>query len=653
MEAPSSVGIDFRNTGAEPLYIVSGGHGLFGWLHSLRDQRDPELGLVICNPFGYEAICSHRAIRTFAESAAAAGIPTLRFDCAGTGDATELDPLADQIDTWRENSITAIRELQRRTGVKSVCLLGFRLGALIAALAAKECRSSVVGLALISPIISGRRYLRELRTARLAAMLRVDCDQQNGEGEPETASPLPNGSIEAGGFSMSPATIARLSTLDLSTLSEAPQGDILVVDGDSLPVSRKWADSLIKAGGRVTYKVLPGLVQMLMTAPQFAKVPHEMIAATNEWLTSVRRATPGYSGNEAPAAAGAESIGAAETGAMHGQLLSLHDGVTERPVFFGRDGILFGIVTEPPRDEKRKRAVVLVNAGADYHVGANGMYVPFARRWAGQGYVVLRMDLSGIGDSGTRKGRSNEDVFPLAAIDDMRAAIELVQRSYGAADITLVGLCSGAYHALRGAAAGLPVSRILMINPQNYFWKEGMSINDMQVAELIHNPALYRAKAFSLDRWKRLLTGKVDLFYVFKVLQRRFLLHFGAALRELGRRLHIHLPNDLGWDLQRIASRGVQLAFIFARGEPGITLLRIQAGSAIEKMGSQCRIRIIDAGDHVFSRRQHRASLEGMLDEELYARNVCTESVTVARDWHRPQSAASGDKVRAGDTKPA
>ena len=103
---------------------------------------------------------------------------------------------------------------------------------------------------------------------------------------------------------------------------------------------------------------------------------------------------------------------------------SEHTPITERPAFFTSQAVLFGIVTEPPQGEMRRRAVILVNAGADYHIGASGMYVGLARRWARRGYVVLRMDLAGLGDSGTRPGQLDNVVFPVAAVDDIRAAIE-------------------------------------------------------------------------------------------------------------------------------------------------------------------------------------------------------------------------------------
>src|ERR1700691_3117333 len=124
---------------SEAVYFDSGDHRLFARMHQPSRDSVAALGVVICTPFGYEAICSHRGIRGFAESLAAAGLPTLRFDYVGTGDSAEIDPKADQIQAWAQDVAAAAGELRRRTGVRGVCLLGVRLGALLALLAAAEC----------------------------------------------------------------------------------------------------------------------------------------------------------------------------------------------------------------------------------------------------------------------------------------------------------------------------------------------------------------------------------------------------------------------------------------------------------------------------------------------------------------------------------
>jgi hypothetical protein len=91
-------------------------------------------------------------------------------------------------------------------------------------------------------------------------------------------------------------------------------------------------------------------------------------------------------------------------------------------------------------------------------------------------------------------------------------------------------------------------------------------------------------------------------------------------LREVGRFLRLRFPDDLGWQLEQIANRGVQTTIVFSRGEPGIELLRMQGGSAIKRLGERCRVHIIDGADHTFSRSSSRAVLEKSLSDELFAR---------------------------------
>ena len=75
---------------AHALYFNSGEHRLFGWLHRSLSDSNADIGVVLCQPFGYEAICAHRGMRAFAEAIAAAGMPALRFDYLGTGDSRRL-----------------------------------------------------------------------------------------------------------------------------------------------------------------------------------------------------------------------------------------------------------------------------------------------------------------------------------------------------------------------------------------------------------------------------------------------------------------------------------------------------------------------------------------------------------------------------------
>ena len=248
------------------------------------------------------------------------------------------------------------------------------------------------------------------------------------------------------------------------------------------------------------------------------------------------------------------------------------------------------------------------------------MYVPLARRWAQHGYVVLRMDLGGLGDSGTRLGCVQDDVFPRDALDDINAGIEFLRSNFSISDVTLAGLCSGAYHALRAAVAGLSINRILMVNPQNYFWRPGESLQGLQLAEVVHNPGLYRERIFSRAAWRRMIAGEVNVLRIAKIYLQRPLLAAESAMRDIARRMRIPLPNDLGTELEGIVDRGVRVVFVFAHGEPGIGLLRLQAGNSVTRLADRCRIHTINGGDHVFTRSGPRAMMEKIVSDELFAR---------------------------------
>jgi hypothetical protein len=230
--------------------------------------------------------------------------------------------------------------------------------------------------------------------------------------------------------------------------------------------------------------------------------------------------------------------------------------------------------------------------------------------------------LAGLGDSITRPNGNDDEVFPTTAVEDIGIAMEFLRKQYGIQHMTLAGVCSGAYHVLRAAVANLPVNLMLMINPQNYFWKEGSRIDDVQLVEVVRYPTVYLSRLFSRAAWKKLLGGEVSIPRVMSVYVQRISLAVESIVRDAARSMGIKLPHDLGSELQTVAARGVRMAFIFARNEPGIGLLRLQAGSEIRRLGDNCRIHILNCGDHIFSQRSHREMLEDVLTHELLSRDA-------------------------------
>ena len=586
------------STQARPLYFESGQQTLFGWLHVPAGPVVPNVGAVICSPFGYEAVCAHLSLRAFADTCATAGIPALRFDYSATGDSSGSVDDDDLISRWRDDVGAAIDFLQRTCGVQRVCLVGVRLGALLAGLVAAQ--RPIDALVAIAPVVSGRRYLRELRAYQ--ANTPVDVAMSNDM--PERA----DGSLDIAGFRLSKASVEHLEGIDLTRVGGAPRTAALIIDRDDFPAATQWNAALGSTGAALEYQALPGFSEMV-TTPHASAVPAAMTEAMAKWLHEFadHNRVPGTTPLEVNLPADVR--------------MKIKEGngidLVESAIFIAADRTVFGILTERADAAESANGVIMLNGGATHHIGPNRMYVELSRRWAAMGYAVMRLDLAGLGDSDPHPGEACNQVYPPGAIDDISAAIELLRRQRGVRNITLAGLCAGAYHALRSAISGLPVSTVLMVNPLTFHWVQGSTLSDLQVAEVVRNPGVYRESARSLDKWRKLLTGHVNLRRVLKIFLRRGWMGIESALRDLLRVLRIRIPDDLGWDLESVAARGVRIVFLFAPRDGGLELLRIQGGSAVKRLGERCRVHLIEGADHIFTQPRARARLQQILTSEL------------------------------------
>jgi len=198
LELKATVAHGPDKSGTLPFYFSSESRRLFAWLHRPERQAGSDVGLVLCAPFGYEAICAHRSLRSFAEQASKLGIPAIRFDYGGTGDSEDLAPEADQLEAWVKDIQAAAEQLRRRTGVTRIALVGIRLGALLAALASTTVYADA--LIMIAPVLTGRRYLSEIRTTQLAASMARNAEADAGLRPEASTKKSAGGHLEVSGF---------------------------------------------------------------------------------------------------------------------------------------------------------------------------------------------------------------------------------------------------------------------------------------------------------------------------------------------------------------------------------------------------------------------------------------------------------------------
>lgn len=137
--------------------------------------------------------------------------------------------------------------------------------------------------------------------------------------------------------------------------------------------------------------------------------------------------------------------------------------IHDQAAMFGSRNSLVGIVTQPADYIPGDRPVFLIlNTGLIHRAGHHRMFVTLSRALAAAGYQVLRFDLSGIGDSESRI----DGLSPLdGTLADIREAIEWLVTARAARRFILLGLCSGADHALVYGSSDPRVVGLVLLDP--------------------------------------------------------------------------------------------------------------------------------------------------------------------------------------------
>jgi dienelactone hydrolase len=120
--------------------------------------------------------------------------------------------------------------------------------------------------------------------------------------------------------------------------------------------------------------------------------------------------------------------------------------VRENAYTVGPGRSLVAAVTEPVRAEADGAPVIVIlNTGIIHRVGHQRKFVTLARELAARGYLVVRFDFGGIGDSERRE----DNLSALeGCLDDIRVILDWLEASRGYRRAILLGLCTGADHAI-------------------------------------------------------------------------------------------------------------------------------------------------------------------------------------------------------------
>jgi exosortase A-associated hydrolase 2 len=267
-----------------PFFFGSSEQPLFGAYHPPTDARGKNRGVVICNPFGDEAIKAHRALRQLALMIAEARMHVLRFDYFGSGDSSGPGE-EGRVERWREDIALAADELKDVSGVAKVSLTGLRLGASLA-LRSASGRRDVDRVVLWDPVVDGRRYLSDLKRhhdAYLAQEFLPSGPRLEDAGF---------GPDELMGFPLPPALREGIASVALTNEPVERIRRVSIVASTQDPHYDRLAEHLRAQGADVSLRHVPvGVNWNADEAMESSLVPTEALEAIVEGLTQRKGAT--------------------------------------------------------------------------------------------------------------------------------------------------------------------------------------------------------------------------------------------------------------------------------------------------------------------------------------------------------------------------
>ena len=223
-----------------PFFFGRSERSLFGCYHSPTARSARPGAVLLCNPFGQEAIRSHRIYALLSSKLAKVGLHVMRFDYYGTGDSGGAVEEGCQ-EQWLEDILEANDELLGSSGVSRVTWVGLRYGATLAMLASQRLRRPIARLIAWDPVVNGAAYLAELKEAHAAFML---------DEIPHWQPSFPTGS-EALGFPLGPDLQSAIAAIDDDRLGRPKARQVAVMATSQKPEIQRfrrsaelWGDSM-------------------------------------------------------------------------------------------------------------------------------------------------------------------------------------------------------------------------------------------------------------------------------------------------------------------------------------------------------------------------------------------------------------------------
>ncbi|MDB5555028.1 MAG: polysaccharide biosynthesis protein [Rhizobium sp.] len=532
--------------------------GTVGLFTPEDDGAEPrQAAVLLLPPWGFEEMCTRKFFRILSEHLAANGIPSLRFDYPGTGDAPGGPESDLDIGDWDRAVLAAAEWLKSLSGRDKIILVGQGVGGMLAQRLGGDI-SGVDGIALLAPALNGRAYLREvsLWSKVVDQGLGLREDQRDNDGVSIASLKLPAGVAEA------------IRKTNLTAPQSAVAGQVLVLERPVRMSDTGFADGLRVLGAHVVFDVYEGYDD-LVANPTIQKMPMETIAKLIGWLGHINPVTEGMRTPEI-ALPPAELTG---------------EGYRERFMRFGDNDHLYGVFCMPEVRQEAASVLILTTA-YDRSAGWGRSGVNTARELARHGIASFRYDTANVGDSVPLPEAPRQILYSTTQNRDVDAALDLMERELGG-KVLVSGRCSGGYLALRNAVLDQRLCGVVSVNPFVLYWDPERPV-DSGLQFVPRSLDDYGQRFARVETLKRLFAGEIDIPAAGRniaiAIARRLARKATPLVRQLPGNRHIH--REVKDSFRTFQERQIPVSLIYSEGDVGLDDLHLHFGEQGSGLGS-------------------------------------------------------------------
>lgn len=191
--------------------FFSGAHGDLYKL-DVMPIKDMRAQVMYLPPHGEELNRCRSLIAAQARVFAQNGIGCRVVDYFGSGDS-DGDFSEGTLEIWQQDLATQVNELKANSSVP-VYLVGFRLGALLAASYINNNVEAIKGALFIQPVIQGKQYVTQLLRQRMAGQMGAGVNTESTDQMRESI--LAGNNLEIGGYEFNSKLLIDIEKLSLT-----------------------------------------------------------------------------------------------------------------------------------------------------------------------------------------------------------------------------------------------------------------------------------------------------------------------------------------------------------------------------------------------------------------------------------------------------